>query len=334
MRHEKAEILLKIAIDMQGQRMGLSLADIATRYSDSPLSRRTAERLRDALIRLFPGRVEEVATDQPVKRWRLRSQWLRGLSDLDEETLTSLDTAGQLLETAGLSNHLTKITALKATLVSLIETEAQTQLEGDVQGPDRTEMVAIRPGPRVRFSTSVLAVLREAIKLRKVVRVGYRYRKTNILRSYDLHPCGLLYGHRHYLVASRTPGSLPKYFILGRIETAEILAFTAIRPEGFSLSRHVERSFGLWQEEPIDIHWRFSADVAEEAAEFIFHPTQRMVKGEDGTLDVFFRAGGIIEMDWHLYTWGDAVSLISPKPEQWRELVRKSLESTKGGVAP
>lgn len=46
MRHEKAEILLKVAMDMQSSSQGLSLQDIAERYSDTPLSRRTAERLR------------------------------------------------------------------------------------------------------------------------------------------------------------------------------------------------------------------------------------------------------------------------------------------------
>ena len=54
MRYEKSEIVLRIALEMQGSASGLSLEDIRTRYSDKPLSRRTAERLRDAVERLFP----------------------------------------------------------------------------------------------------------------------------------------------------------------------------------------------------------------------------------------------------------------------------------------
>ena len=54
MRYEKAETILRIALDMQGSVGGLSLDDIRRNYSDKPLSRRTAERLRDAVERVFP----------------------------------------------------------------------------------------------------------------------------------------------------------------------------------------------------------------------------------------------------------------------------------------
>ena len=57
MRYEKAEILVRLALDLQGSLAGLSLEDIRSRYSpdaQAPLSRRTAERLRDAIERLFP----------------------------------------------------------------------------------------------------------------------------------------------------------------------------------------------------------------------------------------------------------------------------------------
>ena len=42
-----------------------------------------------------------------------------------------------------------------------------------------------------------------------------------------------------------------------------------------------------------------------------------MQHNPDGSLTVTFRAGGYMEMDWHLYTWGDKVKVI--KPENWRK---------------
>ena len=42
-----------------------------------------------------------------------------------------------------------------------------------------------------------------------------------------------------------------------------------------------------------------------------------MIKNPDGTLTVKFRAGGRLEMDWHLYTWGNHVKVI--KPKNWKE---------------
>ena len=50
MRYEKAETILRIALDMQGTAEGLSLEDIRQNYSDKPLSRRTAERLRSYVM--------------------------------------------------------------------------------------------------------------------------------------------------------------------------------------------------------------------------------------------------------------------------------------------
>jgi hypothetical protein len=70
MRYEKSEIVLRIALEMQGSASGLSLEDIRTRYSDKPLSRRTAERLRDAVERLFPH-IEQANPGEVPKRWRL-----------------------------------------------------------------------------------------------------------------------------------------------------------------------------------------------------------------------------------------------------------------------
>ena len=67
MRYEKAEAILRIALDMQGTAEGLSLDDIGCQHS---VSRRTAERLRDAVERVFPQLLQANPGELP-KRWRL-----------------------------------------------------------------------------------------------------------------------------------------------------------------------------------------------------------------------------------------------------------------------
>ncbi|WP_052378930.1 helix-turn-helix transcriptional regulator [Polycyclovorans algicola] len=312
MRYEKAEVMLQIAMDMQGRSQGLSLQDIAEGYSDEPISRRTAERLRDAVLRVFPDQVEELVGANNTKRWRIRSSWLRGLYQIDPVMLASLETGRKLLEQEGLVDQAQNLERLRGLLNSLLQPEQQRALEPQVEALTIAEGLALRPGPRVRVSTDALAVIREALQQQRVVRVQYRYRKTNVLRTYDLHPYGLLYGHRHYLVGSRTPGGAPKYFILGRIEHAELLRHAVIKPAKFNLQRHADRAFGIWQEDAVNVHWRFKPEAAEDAAEFIFHPTQVTEWGDDGSLHVRFRCGGIQEMDWHLYTWGDSVEVVEP----------------------
>ena len=65
------------------------------------------------------------------------------------------------------------------------------------------------------------------------------------------------------------------------------------RDPGFSLKEYAERSFGAFQEDPFDVVWKFSKNVAWEAKEFIFHPTQTMEELDDGSLIVRFHAGGL-----------------------------------------
>jgi predicted DNA-binding transcriptional regulator YafY len=85
------------------------------------------------------------------------------------------------------------------------------------------------------------------------------------------------------------------------------------RDEAFSLRGFAEQSFGVFQEEPFDVVWKFSSEAAQNAREFQFHPTQKLEDQEDGSLIVRFHAGGELEMAWHLYTWGDNVEVLEPE---------------------
>jgi hypothetical protein len=84
------------------------------------------------------------------------------------------------------------------------------------------------------------------------------------------------------------------------------------RREGISLTEYAARSFGVFQEEPMDVVLRFAPEAAEDAAGWVFHPTQTMEPQADGSLIVRFHAGGVQEMCWHLFTWGTDVLVISP----------------------
>jgi predicted DNA-binding transcriptional regulator YafY len=45
----------------------------------------------------------------------------------------------------------------------------------------------------------------------------------------------------------------------------------------------------------------------------LFHPTQTTEREAVGALIVRFRAGGVQEMCWHLFTSGTAVTVIGPE---------------------
>jgi hypothetical protein len=54
MRYEKAETVVRVALDREASGLGLSLEEILHNSSDTPLSLRPVERRRDAIERLFP----------------------------------------------------------------------------------------------------------------------------------------------------------------------------------------------------------------------------------------------------------------------------------------
>ena len=81
--------LFDLAMQMQSSGDGLSLNDIQNKYN---ISRRTAERMRDALLRYFP-QMEEVDTGERTKRWRIPQRTLNSLIAFSSDELTSLKTA-------------------------------------------------------------------------------------------------------------------------------------------------------------------------------------------------------------------------------------------------
>ena len=93
---------------------------------------------------------------------------------------------------------------------------------------------------------------------------------------------------------------------------ARLAEETFKRDPEFDLQGYAKRSFGTFQEKPVQVVLRFEARAAGDAAAFVFHPSQSTEEHDDGSLTVRFRAGGIEEMCWHLYTWGDSVTVEKP----------------------
>ena len=99
---------------------------------------------------------------------------------------------------------------------------------------------------------------------------------------------------------------------LDRIASADLLDRGFVRRDDFDLAAYAARSFGVFQEEPINVVLRIAPEAADEATCWLFHPTQTLEREADGSLLVRFRAGGMQEMCWHLFTWGTAVTVVTP----------------------
>ena len=314
MRYEKAETVLRVALDMQASALGLSLEEIQRNYSDKPLSRRTAERLRDAIERLFP-QIEQANPGEVPKRWRLPGGTVNGLATVTASESADLGTAISLLRRDNMDGQAENAERGIAKLRALVKRPVMNRIEPDLEALTEAEGLAMRPGPRPKIKIEIVNALREAIITKHKVKLHYLYRGSRKRGYQVVHPYGFLYGNRHYLVAWSESDAAKDFrsFALSNIERVEVLERTFTRKPRFSLREYAERSFGVFQEEPVEVVWKFTPTAAPDAREFLFHPTQTMHEQPDGSLVVQFRAGGLMEMAWHLVTWGNEVKILRPR---------------------
>lgn len=311
MRYEKADNLVQLALEMQAARGGLSLADIESKFR---VCRRTAMRMRDSVVRNFP-QVEEVETNDRTKRWHIPPGTLDRLVALSASELATLEAAVKLLERDNRQDEADELMGLSAKLRALLKKDVARKVEPDLEVLLEAEGLAARPGPRPQINAEVVATIRQAIMACCKIRISYRNRKTKAINERLVHPYGFLHGHRNYLVGwhEHPMANNVGLFALPNIKGLEITDEAFERDPNFNLNEFASRSFGLFQGTPFETAWRFSPKAADDAAEFVFHPNQRLESQEDGSLVVRFCASGDLEMAWHLYTWGDSVEVLEPK---------------------
>lgn len=310
MRHEKAENLMELAVQMQSARMGISLAEIQNHFE---IGRRTAMRMKDAVLRAFPA-AEEVRSDDRTKRWRIPQGTLDRLVDLSADEFAALEMAKRLLDRDNRENEAAIIGALALKMRAVLHSNTLRRVDPDLEALLEGEGLALRPGPRPRIAVTVVEDLRNAIKANQKVVITYRNRRDRKVNDRRVHPYGFLHGHRNYLVAFHENPKANKValFSLPDIEAVAPTGEGFTMQPGFSLNGFARRSFGVFQEEPSDVELQFSTEAAGNAGDWVFHPTQVMEAQPDGSLIVRFTAGGLIEMAWHLQIWGKHVKVLAP----------------------
>ena len=308
MRYEGLTNIVKLAIRMQGLRGGMTLDEIETEFG---VSRRTAERMRDAVQEAF-GVLELAEHDDNKRHWRLRSDALRRLVPLSAGELAELGSAAETLERTGFEARAAALRELHTKLRAAQRTDSLARIEADIEALVQAEGLAMRPGPRPRLDRDLLARLREAITTCRIVEVRYLSQSTGRHSRQRIEPYGLLYGNRPFLVGRTDGNDAMRLWRLGNMSEAHVTSESFTRDPGFDLEAYARRSFGTFQEKPEDVVLRFTPEAKRDAVAFLFHPSQTMEENPDGTLTVRFTAGGTDEMCWHLVTWGDSVLVEQP----------------------
>lgn len=307
MSFAKAQELLRLALMASVRHGGVSLEEIRTEFS---ITHRTAQRMTEALAALFHTEIH----DDPDRRrrWKLIDPRLARLPVRPEPAVEALELAIRHACTEGRANHAAALTMLRDDLLSRLRPQEARRAEADAEVLLQSLGHVARPGPRVVIPSGLLVPLTEA--LRGPFRLSLLYHNDTTPRI--LEPHGILLGHRAYLVARQPSRSAQLInFRIDRIREFEVLAESFAMEEGFSIDDYAARAFGVWQhpDQHGEVIWRFNPEAADHAADFCFHPTQKLERRADGSLIVRFEASGWLEMAWHLYQWGDKVEVLGPR---------------------
>jgi predicted DNA-binding transcriptional regulator YafY len=319
MRKEPATRLLHLARQFAADPAGITLDEIASRFS---ISRRTAERLRDAIAEVFP-QLEEIEGERP-KRWRLPNSLSGIFREPLAAELAALRGLARRLAHDGLIDNATLLDNLAAKIEASLKPARRRTLAPDVEALLQAEGFAFRPGPRPIIAPQTFALIRQAILEGRRLAFSYRSEAAESVAYREVVPYGILYGHRVYLVGAFPWAEQPVNYRLDRVRDLRVSEAIGTRPGDFDLDSYAALSFGVFQEEPRDVVLRFAPEIAEEVTTFRFHPTQTITREADGSMIVRFRAGGLREMAWHLFTWGDAITIVAP--EDLKAMMRDCLE--------
>jgi predicted DNA-binding transcriptional regulator YafY len=331
MPYHRLEDALKLALMLRGSATGFSLGDM--QVAAGGCSRRTAERLRDALVRVFPQIEERIDDDGRTKRWRLPPGTVDRLVGFSAEELLELNLAAADLRRAGLEPRARAVEQLAAKLRGLLRPPTLARVEPDLEALLAAEGFAVRPGPRPRIRAEVLAGIRNALKAGTRLRILYRKRRDPGSAAWRaVEPLGLLYGQRHHLVAALPGSDVPRLWALAGIEAVKA-DFTPVTQPAFNLQSFAAKSFGVWQGPSFGVVWRFPpGPAAADARLHHFHPSEVKEEQADGGLIVRFEAAGDMEMAWHLFQWSPHVSVIEPA---WlRDAYLARLEAAAASIRP
>jgi predicted DNA-binding transcriptional regulator YafY len=317
LRHEKATRLLDLARLLASSAEGMTLDEMS---GSMGVSRRTAERMRDAVREAFP-QMEEVE-DPPTLRFRIPA----GLDGIFQaptaEEFAALRAAAENFRNVGAGARANALGSLEQKVLSAMRAGVRRKLAPDLEALVDAQTMTIHAGPRPFEDEAVLGTVREAIMSLRRLRFKYDG-GTTPGREREVTPFGLLFGRANYLVGAEGSSSEPRTWRLDRIRDITMSPTPGSRPADFTMQAFVERSFGIYQDAVEDVVLRIRPHGAEEALGWRFHPSQELERQADGAVIARFRAGGMRELAWHLFTWGDKVEIVAP--ERLKTMMRDEL---------
>ena len=312
-RLNKADDIIELGLMFQSSSCGISINDIAEKFE---CSRRSAERMKTVLFEKFPEKVEEVPSYDRKKRWRFKKGTMNCLISFSANDFANLEYLKNL------SNNKDKkkeIDELVEKIKALTPQQNMTGLNNDISAILETEGVAVRQYSGVKVEPKILEMLRNSM-------LAFRKIKFNYLeKDVTLNPYGIVISGKYYLVGFNENRKALRTYKIDKIKDLEVLDEYFDKDESFSLKDWCNNSFGIYQEEPLNIVLEFNKEVKEDVLNYHFHPTQKVKELKNGNVEVRFTSGGTYAICQELFKWGTNVKVKSP--EDFKDYYKTYLSS-------
>lgn len=301
-RYSRVSDIIDLATYMASKVQGITISDIMERYN---VSRRTAERMRDSLMNIFPE-VDEIETNDSLKHWGFTNNVISSLISFKPKEIANIEQLQRRTTNKELKNELTDtITKIKA-----LANKRQNNAEENIELFMQTEGYAVRQMPQYSIDLNTLEIIRKALQTSRKVTGIYHDKQR------EIEPLGMIYGSKIYLIArEKAKGEEIYNYLLHKFSDLKLTEKTFDKGD-FNLQEYAKESFGVYHGEILNVKLLFSKELAQEASNFNFHPTQKGKFNDDGTYTVTFKASGDKEIIWHVFRWGEGCKILAPKSLQ------------------
>ena len=151
--------------------------------------------------------------------------------------------------------------------------------------------------------------------LRSSEQVKIKYKtpgKKPVTRTFDPYH-GVRFEGDWYIVGFCYLRKEIRTFSLSRITKATKTGVQFQVPEDFDFQRLSGSHFGVhWSDGDIDVKIRFSKRVADYIRERAWHPTQEIVKHDDGDVILSMTVNHLLELKRWVLSWGDEAQVLEP----------------------
>jgi len=195
------------------------------------------------------------------------------------------------------------------------------KLAGSLQGKvtlswsDLDSSISFKNFDLMPVEMDVFQSVSEAVRTSRELRFEYKKVNASRFEKRRLQPYHLacvldqwyVFGHDQKRGAIRT-------FVLARMRHAHVTDVAFEKPKDFSISRHLQKSFGVFSGTGNHrVRLRFAPFAAQFIRERVWHPSQKVQELADGGIELGLELSSLVEVEPWILSWGEHVQVLQPK---------------------